>query len=83
MRADRPDRAYQFGEIIANDIEADFFILAGDLTHPVRSVATKLGLPAEKIIDLGGRPAEEVVGRFFTGNPDFVPPAEGPEKCEF
>jgi poly-gamma-glutamate synthase PgsB/CapB len=60
MRADRPDRAYQFGEIIANDIEADYFILAGDLTHPVRSVATKLGLPAEKIVDLGGRPAEEV-----------------------
>jgi poly-gamma-glutamate synthase PgsB/CapB len=60
MRADRPHRAYDFGEIIANDIEADYFVLAGDLTHPVRSVATKLGLPPDKIVDLGGRPAEEV-----------------------
>jgi poly-gamma-glutamate synthase PgsB/CapB len=60
MRADRPDRAYEFGEIIANDIEADYFILAGTLTHPVKNVATKLGLSPSKIVDLGGRPAEEV-----------------------
>jgi poly-gamma-glutamate synthase PgsB/CapB len=60
MRADRPDRAYEFGEIIANDIEADSFVLAGDLTHLVRKVATKLGLSPSKIFDLGGKPAEHV-----------------------
>lgn len=69
MRADRPDRAYQFGEIIANDIEADHFILAGDLTHPVKSVALKLGLPEAKIVDLGGRPAEEVFEKILELTP--------------
>jgi poly-gamma-glutamate synthase PgsB/CapB len=69
MRADRPHRAYDFGEIIANDIEADYYVLAGDLTHPVRSVATRLGLPPEKIIDLGGRPAEEVYARIIELTP--------------
>jgi poly-gamma-glutamate synthase PgsB/CapB len=65
MRADRPDRAYEFGEIIATDIRADYFILAGRLTHPVQNVATKLGLEPSKIVNLGGRPAEEVFGKIL------------------
>ncbi len=69
MRADRPHRAYEFGEIIANDIEADYFVLAGDLTHPVRNVATKLGLSPAKIVDLGGRPAEEVFEKILELTP--------------
>jgi poly-gamma-glutamate synthase PgsB/CapB len=60
MRADRPDRAFQFGEIIAEDLDADHFILAGDLTHPVRSTALHRGLSSEKIVDMGGREPEEI-----------------------
>ena len=35
-------------------------MLAGSLTRPVRNVALGLGLPAEKLVDLGGRSAEEI-----------------------
>ncbi len=65
MRADRPDRAFQFGEIIAEDIEADFFILTGGLTHPVKSGALKRGLPKEKIVDMAGCTADEVFSRIL------------------
>jgi len=60
MRADRPDRVFQFGEIIADDLPADHYILAGGMTHPVKSIATGRGLDAAKIHDLGGKSAEEV-----------------------
>lgn len=60
MRADRPDRALQFGEIIAADLPADHYILTGGMTHPVKSIAVNRGLASEKIHDLGGKSAEEV-----------------------
>lgn len=60
MRADRPDRALQFGEIIADDLPADHHILTGGMTHPVKSIAISRGLSAAKIHDLGGKSAEEV-----------------------
>ncbi len=60
MRADRPDRVFQFGEIIADDLPADHYILAGGMTRPVRTIAVGRGLPEERIHDLGGRSAEDV-----------------------
>ncbi len=60
MRADRPDRAFQFGEILAEDIEADYYILTGHVTGPVKSVALARGLPPEKLVDLSGWSAEDV-----------------------
>lgn len=60
MREDRPDRALQFGEIIAEDIEADYYILAGELTHAVRRVAAGRGLSGNRIVDLGGRGPDEI-----------------------
>ncbi len=63
MRADRPDRALQFGRILAKDLDADHYILAGGLTQIVRSSALKLGLPSEKLDDMGGRTAQEVYDR--------------------
>jgi len=60
MRPDRPDRAFQFGEIIAEDIEADHFILTGHLTHPAKSTALSHGLSPEKILDLTGKEASEI-----------------------
>jgi len=60
MRADRPDRVLQFGEIVAKDLDADHFIPTGGMTGTVKSTAMKLGVPASKLIDLGGRSASEV-----------------------
>jgi len=60
MRADRPDRAFEFGAIIAEDLEADRYILTGSLTHPVRTTAVRLGLPVEKLVDLTGHRADQV-----------------------
>jgi poly-gamma-glutamate synthase PgsB/CapB len=61
MRADRPDRVFQFGEVIANDLPADHYILTGGMTHPVKSIATKRGVDAARIHDLGGKSAEDVL----------------------
>lgn len=70
MRADRPHRAFEFGEIISEDIEADHFILAGSLTRPVRNVALAHGLPAGKIVDMGGRPPTEIFDKVLELTPD-------------
>jgi poly-gamma-glutamate synthase PgsB/CapB len=61
MRADRPDRVFQFGEIIADDLPSDHYILTGGMTHPVRSIAVKRGVDAAKIHDLGGAGPEDVL----------------------
>jgi poly-gamma-glutamate synthase PgsB/CapB len=63
MRADRPDRVFQFGRIIADDLPADHYVLTGGMTHPVRSIAISRGLEPERIHDLGGRDAEDVLSK--------------------
>jgi poly-gamma-glutamate synthase PgsB/CapB len=63
MRADRPDRVFQFGSVIAEDLPADHYILTGGMTHPVKSIATAHGLDPARIHDLGGRTAEEVFAK--------------------
>ncbi len=63
MRSDRPDRARQFGRILAEDLDADHYILAGGLTNIVKTSALKLGLPPSKLDDMGGRTADEVYDR--------------------
>jgi poly-gamma-glutamate synthase PgsB/CapB len=60
LRADRPDRVLQFGEIIADDLPADHYILGGGMTRTAKSIATQRGLDAAKIHDLGGKPPEEI-----------------------
>ncbi len=70
MRADRPDRVFQFGEIIADDLPADHYILTGGMTHPVKSIARSRGLAAEKIHDLGGRTAEDVFRKVVELTPE-------------
>jgi hypothetical protein len=72
MRADRPDRVFQFGEIIADDLPADHYILTGGMTHPVRSIAMGRGLAAEKIHDLGGKSAEEVLRKVVELTPEHA-----------
>lgn len=70
MRSDRPDRVFQFGEIIADDLHADQHILTGGMTHPVKSIAISRGLDAAKVHDLGGKSAEEVFRKVVELTPD-------------
>ena len=60
MREDRPDRAFQFGEVIAEDLDADHYILAGGMTQPVRRTAVARGVDAAKLTDIGGLGARDV-----------------------
>ena len=70
MRADRPDRVFQFGEIIADDLPADHYILTGGMTHPVKSIARGRGLADERIHDLGGKSAEDVFRKVVELTPE-------------
>ncbi|MCK4410616.1 MAG: poly-gamma-glutamate synthase PgsB, partial [Candidatus Eisenbacteria sp.] len=70
MRADRPDRVFQFGEIIAADLPADHYILTGGMTRTVKSIARGRGLGAERIHDLGGKTAEEVFRKVVELTPE-------------
>jgi poly-gamma-glutamate synthase PgsB/CapB len=60
LRADRPDRVLQFGEIIAEDLPADHYVLGGGMTRTAKSIATQRGIDPAKIHDLGGQPPEEI-----------------------
>jgi poly-gamma-glutamate synthase PgsB/CapB len=60
LRADRPDRVLQFGEIIADDLPADHYVLGGGMTRTAKSIATQRGLDPAKIHDLGGKPPEDI-----------------------
>jgi len=74
MRADRPDRAFQFGAILAEDLDADHYILAGGLTQPVMSGATRLGLARDRIDDMAGCSAQSIYERIveLTGGRSIV-----------
>jgi poly-gamma-glutamate synthase PgsB/CapB len=61
MRADRHDRARQYGRMIGESLKADHFILTGGLTHPVKAGALRRGVPGEKLIDMGGCTAEQIL----------------------
>jgi len=59
-RRDRVQRAEQLGEFIARELEADFFVVSGEYTHPLVHRAIHCGLPAGNIKDLGGQEAIKV-----------------------
>ncbi len=59
-RRDRIQRAEQLGEFIAKELEADFFVISGEYTHPLVHKAIKCGLPSEMIKDLGGHTVSEI-----------------------
>ncbi|MBD3348021.1 MAG: poly-gamma-glutamate synthase PgsB [Candidatus Eisenbacteria bacterium] len=74
MRADRPDRAFQFGAILAEDLDADRYILTGGLTHPAIKGAVKLGLSRDRIDDMSGCGAQAIYDRVveLTGTRSIV-----------
>jgi gamma-polyglutamate synthase len=63
MRADRHDRARQYGQMLGADLKADHFILTGGLTHPVRAGALKRGVPEQTMTDMGGCSAGEIYAK--------------------
>lgn len=52
-RGDRLQRAEQFGEMVAADIEAEHVFLVGDFTKATHDIAVRLGVPPHRLSDLG------------------------------
>jgi gamma-polyglutamate synthase len=65
-RRDRVQRAEQLGEFIARELEADFYVVSGEYTHPLVHKAIHCGIASKNIKDLGGKQAEEVF-KFIAG----------------
>lgn len=59
-RADRIQRAEQLGEFIATGISGDHFLVVGEYTTPLVNKALLCGLPGSRIVNMGGKTAEEV-----------------------
>jgi poly-gamma-glutamate synthase PgsB/CapB len=69
-REDRQFRSAQLGEMIARQLPAEWYVLAGQQTHITRERALHLGLRPEKIVDLGSREAYAV----YTKVIEMAPP---------
>jgi len=74
MRADRHDRARQYGQMIGDALKADHFILTGALTHPVKAGALKRGVPEGTMTDMGGSSAAAIYAKVLelTGGRSIV-----------
>lgn len=59
-RADRIQRSEQMGVLIARDLHADVYILAGEYTRVIADEAVRLGRDEGLIEDLGGLSAAEI-----------------------
>ena len=64
-RADRPDRAVEFGKLIARGLVADQCILVGEATRVVEHVAVKEGFEQERIINMAGASPAMVFNRLI------------------
>jgi gamma-polyglutamate synthase len=59
-RKDRIQRSEQMGEFIATELDADFYVITGQLTHAIVNKAVACGLPHDKILNLGGKSLETI-----------------------
>jgi poly-gamma-glutamate synthase PgsB/CapB len=59
-RPDRIQRTESLGDLIAQKLRADYFILVGDFTTPLYNKAIALGLPQSKISNMENAPVEDV-----------------------
>lgn len=62
-RGDRLQRSGQIAELVAREIESDRVVLTGQGTALVAQRAISLGLPRDRVHDLGGLSADRVVPR--------------------
>ena len=60
-RKDRPQRTEAFARLLGSGIQADWYLLAGQVVHPVARALRHRGVPADRILDLEGKSATEVV----------------------
>jgi poly-gamma-glutamate synthase PgsB/CapB len=59
-RGDRPDRAREFGKLIAHELRSDHCILVGDATSLIEHIAAKEGLETRSLINMAGEPPDKV-----------------------
>ncbi len=69
-RRDRIQRAEQLGEFIASELDADYYVIAGEYTRPLVAKAIASGLPHNKIEDLGGRSQEVIFNTLVSLTPE-------------
>jgi len=62
-RDDRGDRSVQLGELTAQKFEADWFVATGFQTIAYIRKATSMGIPRNKIIDLGEKTPEQIYNK--------------------
>jgi gamma-polyglutamate synthase len=59
-RKDRIQRSEQMGEFIATELDSDYYVITGELTHALVARAISCGLPHDRIKDLGGKSLETI-----------------------
>ena len=59
-RGDRPDRAREFGRLIAGQLRADHCILVGQGTSLIEHIAAREGLDPARLVNMAGAPPEAV-----------------------
>jgi gamma-polyglutamate synthase len=64
-RKDRIQRSEQMGEFIATELDADYFMISGEMTHAIVARAASCGLPHDKIENLGGKSLDTIFGRIL------------------
>ncbi|MCS7258613.1 MAG: poly-gamma-glutamate synthase PgsB [candidate division WOR-3 bacterium] len=65
-RDDRVDRSLQLAELTAQKFEADWFVATGFFTIAYIKKALSLGIPKDKLIDLGEKSPEEIYKKVLT-----------------
>jgi poly-gamma-glutamate synthase PgsB/CapB len=69
LRGDRPHRALQFGKFVAKDLSADYYIVTGPLSRATIHEIVSLGMPEDKLFDMGEARPEEIFERALTLTP--------------
>ncbi|MBD3168653.1 MAG: poly-gamma-glutamate synthase PgsB [candidate division Zixibacteria bacterium] len=59
-RKDRIQRAEQLSDFIAGDVEADYFVIAGEYTRTLSQKALNRGLDPGKLVEVGDIPVENI-----------------------
>jgi len=64
-RADRMRRAVDMARMITQEVQADWYLVAGAEGATFCAMATRNGVPCEKLIDMGGTEPGAVLDRLF------------------
>jgi poly-gamma-glutamate synthase PgsB/CapB len=64
-RGDRLRRAVGLSQAIAEDMQADWYVVAGDHASAFVRLAARRGVPREKLYDMGDADPETVLGKIF------------------